>query len=520
MDLGPAHVPAELLNAILRTLPVADLKSLRQVCKGLAAVASQFLFQTVYISTQLQDRENLASISNHAIFRHNVKEIIYDSTYICSTEPLDGDRLIKANYRRLFWNGGYRLAEANYTKAAIERGFNRYQAGVKDQIDLAEYFGANLTKPRDFAALPINFPSSLEDPGCHAAMAVYLPDDLVRLVEALPKMPNVRHFAISDCRHTRNTKHYRFSYGAEADIEGIPDITFSIQNKGIRGLDAVVLDPRPWPEAMEEEDPDSDRSWYRGFSVLMQAASMTNMKRLESFNVESNNDLGGISHSILDMSSSELHHATNAFRNLKTIKLWIDSRPVIDRRPGIAHYPLILHAWSQTLKSKSIAVVLSAATRLETLELGFEDSVCDTPCEVPSFADLFGTGTWPRLRTLRLGYMVLHENEFLEFFNRHSQTLQSLRLQQVALYEERPLTRGECRTAHGSWGSTFRSMAANSLALTSLNIHFHIYGGWDISDADCIKHCARGATGVLEFLQSGGTNQKRRHCRHSESLEN
>jgi len=514
MDFGPSHVPAELLDAIVRMLPVADLKNVRQVCSGLAAIASQFLFQTVYISTQLQDRENLASVSNHAFIRHNVREIIYDSTYMCSTEPLDRDRLIKANYKRLFWNGGFRLADADYTKAAIERGFNRYQAGLQDQVNLAEYCGAHLTKLVNSDTLPNNFPALLEDPKYHAAMAVYLPDDLVRLVEALPKMPNVRRFAVSDCRHTSNDKHYRFSYFAEADIEGIPDITFSIRNKGIRGLDAVVLDPRPWPEPMEEEDPDSDRSWYRGFSVLMQAASMTNMKRLESFNVESNHDLCGLSHSILDMSSSELRHATNAFGNLKTIKLWIDSRPVIDRRPGMAGYPATFHVWSQTLESKSIAVVLSAAIHLETLELGFEDAVCDTPCEVTSFANLVGTGTWPRLRSLRLGHMVMHENEFLDFFKRHSQTLQSLWLQQVALFSARASQHGEHRPAHGSWGSTFRSMATNNLALTSFGMHFHVLGGWDISNAECIKHHAHGATEVLEFFQSGGTDQKKKLCGH------
>lgn len=505
MDFGPSHVPAELLDAIVRKLPVADLKNVRRVCSGLTAVASRFLFQTVYISTQLQDRNNLTSISNHAIIRHSVREIVYDSTYMCSTEPLEREKLIKANYKRLFWNGGYRLADANYTKAAIERGFNRYQYGLQYQTKLAEYCGAHLTKLVDSDTLPDNFPALLEDAKHHAAVAAYLPDDLVRLVEALPKMPNVRRFVISDCRHTSNDKHYRFSYLKEADIEGIPDVTFTIRNKDVRGRDAVVLDPRPWPEPMEEEDPDSDRSWYRGFSVLMQAASMTKMMRLESFNVESNHDLYGLSHSILDMSSSELHHATNAFRNLKTIKLWIDSRPVIDRRPGVASYPATFQVWSQTLESKSIAAVLSAAIHLETLELGFEDAVCDTPCEVTSFANLVGTGTWPRLRSLRLGHMVVHENEFLDFFRRHCHTLQSLWLQQVALFSAQASQHGEPRPAHGSWGSTFRSMAADNLALASFEMHFHVLGGWDISNAECMKHRARGATEVLEFLQSGGT---------------
>ncbi len=509
MDLGHASVPAELLNAIVQNLPVSDLKNVRLVCKHLAVVASQSLFQTVYISTQLRDRENLAFISDHPIFRHNVKEIVYDATYMPSIEPLWGHRLSKANYKKLFWARGYRLAGAVYSQAAIERGFNRYQASLMDQNDLAKYCGPNLTNPINYATLPLNFQLLLEDPQFHTAMAIYLPDDLVRLVEALPKMPNVRRFAVSDWRYTRNDKHYTYSFAEDAHIEGIPNINFSIQDKGIRGLDAVVLDPRPWPEPTEDLYPDNDRSWYRGFSVLMQAASMTNMQRLEAFNIDCDNDLSGLSHSILDMSATELHHATNAFRNLRTIKLKIDSREVTDCRPGMTGF----HMWDQTLDSGSIAVVLSAATQLETLELELDDAICDELTEVPSFAALIGTGTWPRLRSLSLGHMALFENEFLEFFSRHVQTLQSLRLEQIDLGPINRVTHHQGPRVSHTWGNAFQSMAANNLALTKFDMHYHVLGGFDISRAHCIKLRARGADEVFQLFQSGGIKQKKKMCR-------
>ena len=503
MDFGRSHLPAELLVAVVRGLPVADLKNLRLVCKDLDAVASQFLFETIYISTQLRDRENLTSISAHATFGPTVKEIIYDSTYFSSMNPLERRRFNKTSYTRLFWGMGYRLTETAYTKAAIERGYGHFEACLEDQVDLAAYCGENSTKPTDSASLPTNFSSLLEDPRSHAAMANYLPDDLRRLVEAIPKMPNVKHFAVSDRRHTRNLKHHVVDLIAETGI------TFSIHNKGIRGLNAVVLDPSPWPESDYLLGP-GDRRWYRGFSVLMQAASMTKMEKLESFNVQCDSDCSGLSHSILNMSSSELHHTSNAFRNLRRISLKIDSKPVIDGE-GLVFFEL----WSASLASGSIAKILGTATHLEHLELMLDDSFDEPPNAVDAFAKFIGTTTWTHLRSLGLGHMVLHENEFLDLFNRHRQTLQSLRLDQVNLFPETRTTQSPENNNKHSWYGTLRAMAVDTIALTSFDMHFHDWLALGSGSAACINHHARGAANVLQFLQAGGVETKRLSRSHS-----
>ena len=503
MDLGRSHLPAELLIAVVRGLPVADLKNLRLACKDLNAVASQFLFETIYISTQLRDRENLTSISKHATFSPTVKEIVYDSTYFSSINPLEQRRFNKTNYTRLFWGMGYQLTETAYTKAAIERGFGHFQACLEDQVDLAAYCGENLTKPADSATLPTNFSLLLEDPGSHAAVAEYLPDDLIRLVEAIPKMPNVRRFAVSDCRHTRNLKHHMM------DLTLGTGVTFSIRNKGIRGSNAVVLDPSPWPESDYLLGP-GDRLWYRGFSVLMQAASMTKIEKLWSFKVECDNDCSGLSHAILNMSSSELHHANNAFRNLKRICLKIDSKPIIDGE-GLVFFL----RWPATLASGSIAKILGTATHLEILELMLDSSFYEPPNAVDSFAKLIGTTTWTHLRSISLGHMVLHEEEFLDLFNRHRQILQSLRLDQVTLFPEtRTMQSVENNNKH-SWYSTLQAMATDTIALTSFDMHFHDWLALDPGSADCINYHARGAAKVLRFLQAGGVETKKSPRSHA-----
>ena len=506
MNLGQSHVPTEILVTIVKGLSISDWKSLRHVCKDLAAITSQFLFQTIYISTQLRDRENLTSISNHTILAPSVKEIIYDSTYFYAIEPLHGRFLNKTNYTRLFWNSGNRLKETTYTKAAIERGFSRFQDCIRDQSLLAAYCEEILTNPTDMASSLTKISSLLGDPSSHSAMAVHLPDDLVRLVEALPKMTNIRRFTVSDCRHTRNGKHYAWS-GPPGHYDA--GFTFSIHNKGVRGSNAVVLDPRPWPESCEWVEPEIHRSWYRGFSVLMQAASMTNLKKLEYFNVECNSELSGLSHSMFDMSTSELHHAINAFRNLRTINLRIDSKPVIDHQN-----PIFYMAWVETLALGNIAEILSAATHLEILVLMLDEVLCDPPNPVPSFANLVGTGTWPNLRSVSLGHMVVHEKEFLEFFDRHRQTLQSLRLEQMALFPGTKTTQSAGTKIRHPWGSTFQAMAANTIALTSFDGHFHILDDESLAANDCFKQHVRGADNILQFLRAGGIKQKKKICQH------
>ena len=509
MDFGGFHLPAELLVAVVRGLPIADLKRLRTVCKSLDAVASQFLFQKVYISSQLQDRENLTSISNHATFSHSVKEIVYDSTHVCPFEPLEGTPFSKASYKRLFWSGGYRLAGATYTKAAIERGFKRFQACFKDQEDLAEYCGPNLTKPTELDKLPADFSSLLESPLYHTEVKKYLPDDLVRLVEAIPKMPNIIRFSISDYRHTQNHKHYTHTFAADADLAGVPAITFSIKNEGIRGSDAVVLDPRPWPEPFEDSPPPTtDRSWYRGFTVLMQAASMTNMKRLGSFNVESGSEFTGISHTILHMPPSELQHTMNAFCNITSLNLKINSKYSWPLRPMFYH----AHKWSHTLGSGDIAKVLSAATHLETLRLELEDSYGDEPGIVTPLSNMLGTNTWSCLRSFSLGHISLYGDEFLDFFDRHRQTLRSLRLEQVGLLSDKQSRQGKHDNSRHPWGTVFRNMAVDSIALVDFDMHLHLWSKVNFGLSECFKHSAHGAAEVYETLQSGCNKQEEPRC--------
>ena len=508
MNVGHSYVPPELLVEITQRLPVADLKRLRSVCKGIAIVTSQFLFRTVHISTQLQDRQNLTSISNHQVLSQYVREIIYDSTYRYPVDPIEGVRLNKTNYRTLLLETPFDRG-TTFTKAAIDRGFKHFQARLKEQTDLLKYHGANLTRPGDLTTLPANFVSLLDNPEMRAEVLPFLPDDLIRLVEGLPKMPNVRRFVISDTRHTRNINHKESCFG-EGGLEGIREVSLFVHNEGTRGSDAVVLDPRPWPDFAEDVVPDHDRSWYRGFSVLMQAASMANITKVESFEVDCISDYSGLSHSILDMSPSELRHTTNAFRNLRTVILRLDSSFIFDCQSSRRGR----NTWSRTLESGSIAIVLSAATHLEILGLEFNEIPAFEPTEVPSFVKLIGIGTWPCLRSVSLGCMTLHPKEFLDFFGRHRQTLRSLRLEQVSLFSKHYASQKEGHKVFRPWHDTFQAMAKEYLALTRFDTHSHTWDPLSYALGDCVQYHVHGSAEIFRFLESGGKRQKQHICRH------
>lgn len=68
-------LPDELLQLILRSLTVADLKSLRHVCKRLSALTLQPLFRRVHVSFLTLDR--LLKMALHQHIATVVEELCY-----------------------------------------------------------------------------------------------------------------------------------------------------------------------------------------------------------------------------------------------------------------------------------------------------------------------------------------------------------------------------------------------------------------------------------------------------------
>lgn len=526
MDFGSSYLPAEIVFNIIGSLSTIDNKNLRLVSKEFSAFASHIVFESLYISTKLKDRELFTTLSEHPVLSQLVKEVIYDSTTIVFAE---GDHRFAPNRtsytrflnhrmncsRSIVPNSSPPLSSSlltpsprvRYSKASFDRGFNRFVKDFYDQTEHAGYYGDDMTRIKDTLLRPSNFSSLLMDQKNHHDLAKFLPDDLVRLVHGLPRMPKVRHFKITDCRYSKNVKRISHVYAGYISnaMRQITSLSVSVKNQGIRGIDEVILDPRPWPSRNErEEDLDFDRSWYRGFFVLAQAASMTNMRRLDSFKVERDCRKSGISHTIFSMSERELYHTTNAFSSLTSIRLKIQTADMNGK------------AWHETIMRGDLVQILGAAKNLEILALRM-DSVNRIPVH---FRSLFGTHTWPFLREFTLAGVMLKVDGtgFLEFFKRHQYTLRSLWLEEViivtpeeaivawSLYESSSLERDQW----SYWQEILRFMAVDPVALTNITFfQKNINPGC----AGWVFHSCNPPA-VLDFLRSGGINRPTVPCQH------
>lgn len=488
-------MPAEILVEIIQCLPKKDIKSVRRTSKGLHDIATRYLFDSLYISCRLKDREAFTAISEHPVFRHLVTELVYDSTNISFLEGQEQFNLNKTSYTRFLTGCQSSPRPIEFSKAALGRGFKSFAVRFEEHQALAEYDGEELTHWSPFRRPPgsrrsdDNFSSLLMDKSNLPTVLNYLPDDLARLLKGIPRMPKLKHFVISDTRYAENTKHRVHSCW---DYEGgdIKELTLTINNKGVRGADEIILDPRPWPSRLEEWPPgDCDRTWYRGFPVLMQAASMLNMTTLESFTVERDCPRSGISHVMFHMSPQRLRHTMNSFSHLKTIQLKIHTTQFEGMR------------WRDTVASGCLAHILEAARHLQELDLRLDSLSCEKDYLVP-FGKIVGVGCWPSLRKVALANLALNldQNGFLQFFERHRQTLCDLWVENVAILSDTRTSTNGPKQIHEHWVQTFRSMANDDIRLRN----FSFLDAYLPSENNLGPfHSCNSAT-IVGFLCSGG----------------
>jgi hypothetical protein len=83
LSTGFQAFPSELVGAICDLLSNCDIKSLRLTCRYLR-YKSPLRFDRVFISANPRNIEVLLAIANHDVFRHRVKEIIWDDAVLKS----------------------------------------------------------------------------------------------------------------------------------------------------------------------------------------------------------------------------------------------------------------------------------------------------------------------------------------------------------------------------------------------------------------------------------------------------
>ena len=463
MDIGSIYLPLETFSLIFSHLKpnfcegeIRHLQNARLVCRSFNNAASPFLITKVWISSDVKDWERLGQIAEHPVFGKCVREVEYDGAYyeagfLSRRDYVDA--LGSASHPK---NGRFTCAcegpAVTYTKAAVLRGHREYKRRFLHQEELEAYSGHHMTNFSSSMDHPPGFTQMIE--ACDVdGLEAHLPGNLISLVRALRSMTRVNRL-VSTGDIKRGSRHYW--HHADLSYLRKPEcFSFTIENKGVRGQDKVIIDPRPWPDTRMER---LDNPWYYvGFHVLTQAASMVGISALTSFTATAcgYGIRNGMSHWAFRMSPTQLTHARNAFRNLTEIELQISTNEY-------EGYPQLL----SNINNGNIALCLGAAKGLKTLDLAF-----DAPyTEVPYLETILGKDLWSSLYDVSMKNFYVREEHLILFLLRHKASLRKLYLDYMLLQHSdyaseefhEPVT----------WKNAYRQMSELSLEELTISTPF------------------------------------------------
>ena len=484
-------LPTELLIAIFECLCPEDIKNVRRVCKFLNRCSSPYLIRKVYLSSRLKDREMLTRISQHPLLSQRVEDIIYDVT-VFEKRWLD----LRAYRSLLLGENGEGRGRQSYTPSAVERGHEIYTRDYWEQAALEEYRGPFLTRSMDNYLRPPRFEEMLLDPSCRYQVEEFLPDDLMRLVRALSQMPKVTTIELSDCRWTKHA--HRYHNGIE-DPRPWDEYTFAIHNKYRRGLEAVVLDPKPWAEVQGNFKSRDDAGWCRGFRVINQALAMTESFRAKKLAVHMQFTSRGLPWQTFQLWPMELKILSTSFRYLESIclsiDLWAKPRGRSNKNPICR------------LRS-----ALFSARHLQMLRVNFHCFVFDFDSRVPPLNSLFGGHCWHQLWSFTFSNVIISQKAFLDFIHRHRHSLYGIVLSGVLLAPDSWSEDSPEEEFAGllDWKGFFLLLARCEHRLKYLDITSHVHNG-----EAAREYHACGLRGVRKFLRLGGEITPSAVCRRT-----
>ncbi len=467
-------LPSELVTIVCKDLSKKDLASVRLVSKAFERAASPFLFRSVWFSTESRDWYNIQRISRHSVFRNYVREIYYDNTIyeneLCSRK-VQVDALTTGRYRNV------------HSKAAVLRGYQTYRDVYDQQMD-PKRFHANeiLDHPESFLASDLAEATETHDA---SKLAPYLSKDLVYLTQAFMSMPRVDTFSLSNSRWY-NCGHYWTN--VQIARSTTKERSFCIIHGTRPGHDEVLFDPAPAQATV-----DGLCGLQRGFQILLQAASISQMKNLRFFNLGPavpNNYGAQLTFLDFDMFPIQLQMARHAFCGLTDLDLRFAGH-------GHEHSRQTLSEERAILRSGKVGKILHHATGLTTLALEFGNL-----SRIDDLSWILGPGAWGSLRRLTLRFMDVHASQLANFLLLHSSSLQYLCLEDLVFREEdiTNLTIGPFSHGPGSWSQFFQAITALDLGELSL-----ARLGKNFSDLECSIWHSKERVDIQSFLHSGGS---------------
>lgn len=326
------RVPGEILEQLFSYLSPTDIKAIRQVCRPFCRYSSQFLIDTVIAGSQTKTLERFEEISKHNDFHNNITTVIF-STLSFRCDYATVDQYYEDLVSRTRW-----VQAKLPTKTQCIPFWRSYQEVYKDQREI-QWNG----------------------------------DDETRIVNAIHRMPNIKHLQLSGSTWKSSAHPLRSHWDAGDNVIITPtsDPLYGPWQltHGLEVMSIALATHRMWPESLMQ-------TGLRYRSEVIREPCFSDIVR-------------------------------HMFRSLRKICLYFNERSLV---------------WHNKVES-----CLLAAEDLEHLELGVELLFRE-----PVLPNIF-VNTWPNLSYVALSLDLEYEL-FVEFCWRHRRTLRSLRLSCSCLF--------------------------------------------------------------------------------------
>ncbi|PNP61479.1 hypothetical protein FNYG_13766 [Fusarium nygamai] len=423
-------LPNELLGAICALLCNRDIKGLRLTCRALGD-KSYLRFDRVFISANPRNIEVLLAVANHDVFRHGVKEVIWDDNVLrripitegytpCgySEDEHDYDELADDENKEWISRDYVHLCKESifYTNSRVQEK-NEYEGEneVQKQLD-------NLMPTRDSLAL-------YNDLLYQQKKVLSSNADEEAFRYAVPRFPQLTKVTVTPLAHG-----FLFMplYNTPMIRAFPPGFVYPI--------------PRTWPcddivgEGSSPEDcpegwgNESERTQWRGFCIVAKVlADYADKLQISEFVVDNHKLYTGIDYTLFDKPNAEY-----------------DSLCKIVARPGFKRLVLSLstgyrEGWDGSedwgiYKNGRISSLVAKATDLEEVVLQTDYGLDNCACDMKDFVSLFDifpvdSFSIGKLKHFGLSGFTAKQDDLISFLGKLPSTLKSVELSFLSIVE-------------------------------------------------------------------------------------
>ncbi|KAL6693076.1 hypothetical protein J3F84DRAFT_401646 [Trichoderma pleuroticola] len=462
-------LPKELWDQIATYLPGRDVKKLRLACKSLSS--TPLPLDRVFISANPIDINVFRSVADHDVFRHCVREIIWDEA------QFERDFRVDAS-SGLEWTAmGHTeddppddfLTECRHNLDLVEARFARYRLDLPFMVPIVKAMEEELTKGESWW----HYRQFLDEQ--RRVLAEDL--DIKAFGYGLDRFPALKRITITPAAHgTLFAPLYKTPM-----IHTLP-----------YGLNYSI--PRGWPVSGESYLPadewvEENKGKWRGFKQVIRCLAEHKAASAKELVLDTHLLPTGITCRFFDLPSPEYRHLVGLLQ-----------------RPGFRRLELALMVGQQkpgdwaSLKNGHLRSALGEASELEHIHLNTDlgyNWTRDPGAEFALLHDIFPIERWPKLRHFGLARFLVSQRDLVSFLSKLLASIRTIELNCLWF-----------KSNHGSYRDLLEAMR-DSLDWNTRNAAARPKVTIRLDRLDCIEVDSRTLwleEEVDNFLYEGGPN--------------